>query len=95
VEETILLEIEKNAFNKSVMEGNKVALQVLANTARVVSQRLRTTDSRLVVLYEKGIEMKKKLEELESDFVSALSRALLTPLVDSIREESKTDKDAV
>ena len=91
LEKTALLEIESGAFDKSLREKNNIASQVLANIARAVSERLRTTDSRLAVLYEKIIEMEKRLEELKLDFISMLSRELRAPLAD-IQEESETDR---
>ena len=94
LEETILLEIGRDTFTELLMGGSNVAPRMLVNTAKVVSERLRTTDSILLTLYERALEVRARLEELQSDLKSMISHELRTPLSTDIHQEPGLDENA-
>ena len=59
-EDTVLLEVESDVFYGLLAEGSTVASQIMANTAKVVCQRLRTADSRLAALCERNAGAAKR-----------------------------------
>ncbi len=80
LEECELLYLSKQSFREMISTNLVVAHQILAQIAKVMSQRLRDTNNLFREVVSWGYRARKEVRELKNNFLATISHELRTPI---------------